>query len=164
MDKNRRELVVLGLVLVALGGGAYTLWKRANPEPSRCEMCDRPIHPPTAFSAVVDGRRIWACCPKCGLSSCAKGGEAKGLEATDYPSGKVLPAERCVYVVGSDLTPCCSPEFIVDRDKVPCGRCFDRCSPSAIAFADPEAARAFMKEHGGRTVPFEALVQELKQP
>ena len=164
MDQNRRELLVLGVVLVSLGGGAFVWWKRSNPEPPRCEMCDRPIHRPTAFSAVVDGHRIWACCPKCGLSSCAKGKEAKGLEATDYPSGKVVPAESCVYVVESDLTPCCSPEVIVDRDKVPCGRCFDRCSPSAIAFSDPEAARVFSKEHGGRIVPFETLVQELKRP
>ena len=164
MERDRRELLVAGVVLAVLGGGAFAWWRWANPEPSLCEMCERPIHGATAFSAVVDGRRTWACCPKCGLSSCSKGREAKGLEATDFASGKVVPAERCVYVVESDVTPCCSPEVMVDRDKVACGRCFDRCYPSAVAFADPEAARAFAKAHGGRTVPFASLEKELRQP
>jgi hypothetical protein len=164
MDRNRWELLVFFAVLAVLAGGAFAWWKGANPEPPRCAMCDRPIHRPTAFSGVVDGRRIWACCPRCGLSTCSRGKEAKELEATDYASGKVVPAGLCVYVVGSDLTPCCSPEVIVDRDKAACGRCFDRCFPSAIAFADPRAAAAFSKDHGGRTVPFEALVEESKRP
>jgi hypothetical protein len=164
MDRNRRELLIFFVVLAVLAGGAFIWWKRANPGPARCEMCDRPIHRPTAFSAVAGGRRIWACCPKCGLATCAKGKEAKGLEATDFASGKVVPAERCAYVVGSDLTPCCSPEVIVDRDKVACGRCFDHCFPSAIAFADPRAALAFSSEHGGKILPFQTLVEELKRP
>jgi hypothetical protein len=164
MDRNRRELVILFLILALLGGGAWILWEWANPKPPLCAMCERPIHVGTAFSAVVDGRTVWACCPKCGLSACSKGGEMKSLEATDYPSGKAIPADRCVYVVGSDLTPCCSPQVMVDRDKVPCGLCFDRCSPSAIAFADPAAAQTFSKEHGGKAIPFAALVKEMRQP
>lgn len=164
MDRNRWELVGLAVVVVVLGCGVSALWNWVNPGPPRCEMCDRPIHRPTAFSAVVDGHRVWACCPKCGLSTCAGGGQATGLEATDYASGKIVPAERCVYVVGSDLTPCCSAKVIVDRDRVPCWRCFDHCFPSAIAFSDPEAARAFSKDHGGRSVAFETLAQEMKRP
>jgi hypothetical protein len=164
MDRNMRERVVLGAVLALLGAAAFASWKLVAPRQPLCEICDRPIHRPTAFSAAVDGRRIWGCCPRCGISTALKGKEAKGLEATDFATGKVLPAERCVYVVGSDLTPCCSPEVLVDRDKVACGRCFDRCSPSAIAFADPKAAHAFSKEHGGRIVSFEAFVEELKRP
>ena len=165
MERNRREVIVLGAAAVLLGAGGFAWWSRANPEPPLCGMCERPIHPPTAFSAVVDGRRIWACCPKCGLSMCSRGREARGAEATDWPSGRTAPAEKCFYVVGSDLTPCCSPEVIVVSDgKVCCSRCFDRCSPSAIAFLDAKEAVSFAKDHGGRVVPYDTLVRELERP
>ncbi len=164
MDRNRRNLLFLGVAIAALGGGAFAWWRYSNLEPLDCAMCQRPIHRPTAFSAMVDGRREWACCARCGLSICAGGRRAERPEATDYPSGKVLPAERCVYVVGSELTPCCSPETIVDPDKVPCGRCYDRCSPSAIAFAEAREALAFSKEHGGRIVPYDTLRREIGSP
>ena len=164
MDRNRKELVVLGAVLAVLVGGSFVWWMRTSAEPPRCRACERPIHRATAFSAVVDGRRIHACCPRCGLTELPKGRRAEGIEATDFPSGKSVPAEHCTYVVGSDMTPCCAPDVIVDRDKVTCGRCFDRCNPSVIAFADPAAARDFSARHGGRTVDFRTLVLELEKP
>ena len=163
MDRNRRELVVFFLILAVLGSGAFLWWRHANPEPSLCEMCERPIHRPTAFSALVDGRKIWACCPRCGLSACAGGHEAREAEATDHTTGKVVPAESCVYVVGSSLTPCCSSEVIVMGEKIPCGRCFDRCYPSAIAFSATDKALQFIKEYGGKLLPFDTLLKELRK-
>ncbi len=161
MDSNRRELLAVGLVLAVLGAGAYAWWRHANPEPPDCQICRRPIHRPTAFSLVVDGRRIWACCPRCGLE-CAGTARPEGARATDFVSGEVLPADRCAYVVGSDLTPCSAPAVLTDRDKVTCERCFDRCTPSAIAFREPAAALAFSRAHGGKVVSFDELAREAR--
>lgn len=145
----------LGLAAVLLRGG----------KGSECELCLRPVHEPTAFSVEVGGREVWACCARCGLSIHREGeGRTARAVATDFPTGRRVPAESCVYVEGSDLAPCCSPETIVVGAKVACGKCFDRCYPSVIAFADPKEALAYAKEHGGTIVSFETLLRELKSP
>ncbi|MBI4583537.1 MAG: hypothetical protein HY717_05905 [Planctomycetes bacterium] len=153
------------LALVVAGAGAYLYLDRGLPEHHPCELCERPIHHETAFSLVVGGKEAWACCARCGLSLCRSGGgQVAAAIATDYPSGRRVNAERCVFVEGSDLAPCCSPNAIVVGEKTPCGKCFDRCYPSVIAFLNPKEALAFSREHGGRMVSFETLVREFKTP
>jgi hypothetical protein len=84
--------------------------------------------------------------------------------ATDYATGKRIPAEQCVYVEGSEIMPCCAPGSAPGRDGMPAVQCYDRCFPSTIAFASPEQALRFSKEHGGMIVPFQTLTDEAKKP
>ncbi len=165
MKINLQKLIGIAILLMAAGAGALLYLKRGASEPAECELCERPIHHATAFSLVVEGRKVWACCARCGLSIySSKGDQVTAAMATDYPSGRRLEAERCVFVEGSGLTPCCSPAIIVVGEKTPCGKCFDRCSPSVIAFANPKEALAYTKEYGGIIVPFKTLVREFKNP
>ena len=50
------------------------------------------------------------------------------------------------------------------KDGVPAVECYDRCFPSTIAFASPEEALQFSKEHGGTIVPCQTLTGEAKKP
>src|SRR5262249_38958122 len=111
---------------------------------------------------IARGTRVtWCCCPRCGLSLLAPGQEATaGAQASDYQTGRPLPAEQAVYVRGADVAPCCSPNIVVTDAKVHLEKCFDRCYPSVIAFAQPEAALAFVKRHGGEIVKFDTLLSE----
>jgi len=153
--KTRGTFIFFAVLFLGIGGAlaAFHLWPPRRPD---CFLCRRPVHPPTAFSVTVDGKKIWACCPRCGCA--AYHGAAQEPEATDYATGLRFPAEKCVYVCGSDLTPCCSPDVIVVGEKVPCCKCFDRCYPSAIAFASAKDALEFSSAHGGNIVPFERLL------
>jgi hypothetical protein len=72
-----------------------------------------------------------------------------------------MDAATCVYVVASRIVPCCAPEVVVSEGKVACGRCFDHCSPSVIAFADPSRAVEFVARVGGSVVSFETLERSL---
>jgi hypothetical protein len=159
MDKNRRETLIIGVVLAALAAGAVVWIIKLRGEHRTCEMCARAIPARTAFSAVVNGEKIWTCCPRCGLSSAGRG-EVKDASATDFPTGRMVPADLCVFLEGSDLTPCCSPNTIVLGEKMVCEKCFDRCYPSLIAFADGQEALRFAREHGGRVLPFSSILEE----
>jgi hypothetical protein len=157
-------MVTVTIAAILLGLAAWTagVFKR---EPPRCEMCDRPIHVPTAFSAVVDGHEIWACCPLCGFGSCHEhGAGVTDAKATDFATGRRVPAEQCAYVEGSDLTPCCSRSVDVGPEKVCRTRCFDRCFPSLIAFARTTDAQQFAREHGGTILSYEILMRRMQMP
>jgi hypothetical protein len=151
-------------VLAAVLLGAYRLygWARDR-EASQCPLCHRPIHGDTAFSAVLDGRAVRVCCPRCWLTFLRMaGGTVQRPMATDYTTGKPVPAEECVYVEGSDDCPCCSANILVGTsDKVPAGQCFDRCLPSVIAFAQRDQAGAFSRRHGGAVVSYQTLLNEV---
>ncbi len=163
--KKLSEWTLVLLLLVGIGMGALIYRSTLPPEPAQCQLCDRPVHHPTAFSLVVKGRETWACCARCGLSIYRTGAEdVRQAVATDFPTGRRVPAERCVYVEGSDLTPCCAPHVIVTPEKLVGHRCFDRCYPSVIAFEAPGEAAKYATEHGGTIVSFETLIREVKRP
>ena len=54
--------------------------------------------------------------------------------------------------------------FGVVGEKVACGKCFDRCYPSVIAFAEAKEAFAYSQGHGGDIVSFETLAREVTKP
>jgi hypothetical protein len=157
---------VAGATLAIGGLGSLVYLKVREAEPGDCRLCERKLNPRTAFCLVLDGRLTWACCPRCGLAmGRERGWDGRGAAATDYTTGQKVKAEDAVYVRGSDLTPCCSPTvIIVGSERAVCGKCFDRCYPSLIAFASPRKAYEFTKEHGGEIVSFETLMREQENP
>lgn len=152
------------MIIAAIAAAIILLAVNRHPMPE-CRLCERPVHPRTAFSLDVGGRKSMACCPKCGLEMAREAGvKAANLEATDYTTGRPAPASSCLYVEGSRLVPCCSPNAIVVGEKVSCGKCFDRCYPSAIAFLDVKAAARFCKEQGGTILSFDTLRRQMERP
>ena len=159
-------VILIGVAAVVVALGAYYLRSRVEEEkPAQCEVCHRPIMPGTDFSVSVDGHEVHYCCPRCWVTSLRTQGEKYQRPlATDYVSGKTIPAGQCVYVEGSDVAPCCDPHMTRGKDNVPAVLCYDRCSPSVIAFASSDEALRFTEEHGGTIIPFETLADEAKKP
>jgi hypothetical protein len=162
-----KNTLLVAIVAVAIAGGGVVAWRSCsseNREPADCQLCTRPIHRETAFSIAVDSRRVWACCPRCGLSIVRDAGDRPTrAHATDYATGRLVPAEACVYVEGADAMPCCSPNVIVGDEKFPTAKCYDRCFPSVIAFEKAADAADYAAHHGGTIVSFETLLREIKK-
>jgi len=164
--KKSLRLGILAVVVAAAGLIAYAVYVRSGRrEPVLCEACRRLIMPRTAFSVEVGRRTLWTCCPRCWLD-CYRTmkGDMRNPTATDYVSQRRVPAEQCLYVEGSDLSPCCAPEVMLGADQTVMDRCYDRCMPSVIAFAVPAEAERFAKEHGGKVMSFQTLTDEAKEP
>ncbi|MFO0982472.1 MAG: hypothetical protein U1E76_12185 [Planctomycetota bacterium] len=159
------KLLLIAAVVLAAAGIAYGVYRAyylRGTEPTQCQLCSRPIHLATAFALVKDGKEVWCCCPRCALAW-IDGRRFERATATDHASGEHVAAERCVYVEGADLMPCCAPNVMLGEAKAPMERCFDRCSPSLIAFALAAQARDFVQQHGGEVVSFEALLAEARR-
>jgi hypothetical protein len=168
-DAARKNLwlgMLMGAVVVTAALGLCYLYAQSKPEePPLCNACRRPIQEDTAFSVVVGGHEVHYCCPRCWVTSLrVQDGKDQRPTATDYTSRRRLPADQCVYVEGSNLMPCCGPNMTRGKDGVPAVECYDRCFPSTIAFASPEEALQFSKEHGGTIVPYQTLTDEAKKP
>ncbi len=147
-------------VLAALLLGAYRLYGAVKArELAQCPLCMRPVQPATAFSVLVHGRQIRACCPRCWLTCYGQtGGPVEQATATDFITGEPVAADACVYVEGSSVCPCCSPNIIAGTyEDVPAIKCFDRCMPSVLAFRQPGDASAFAERHGGSVLSYAAL-------
>ncbi len=107
---------------------------------------------------LTNGKTVQTCCPRCGLHYLkVRGQTARTFEATDYASDQWIDATKAVYVSGSDVSHCGTEE--ARRDAYGCCaiKAYDRCLPSLIAFATPDAAQAFQKQHGGNLLTFAQL-------
>jgi hypothetical protein len=112
------------------------------PERPRCAECGMLADQAPRFAAgakAEDGKTLRFDTPKCLFRylESARGEGARDAWVTSYYDQRRLPAERAVYVVGSDLR---SP---MGDDLVP--------------VADAEAAAQLAGDHGGRPVNAEAI-------
>jgi len=156
---------MIAAALIAIGGLSYLYVRARQAEAPQCNVCRRPIPLQTAFAVLVGRREVWYCCPRCWVSAQRAGkSDYRRPMATDYTSREMFPAERCIYVEGSDLMPCCAPDMTIGNAGVPAVQCFDRCFPSVVAFASPEEALRFSKEHGGAILSFQTLADEARKP
>jgi hypothetical protein len=134
--------------VVLLAAAALACAGRAE----RCWVCQREIHSQVkAVLTLENGKKVPACCPRCALRYREEpGSRVKEIQLTDYAGHRPLPVDRAYLVEGSDETPCLHHHApVMDDSRTPMGVCYDRCMPSLIAFATPEEARAFLKDHGG---------------
>ncbi|MCS7158257.1 MAG: nitrous oxide reductase accessory protein NosL [Blastocatellia bacterium] len=144
------------LVILVLGIGGYAVISRVRREgAAMCQVCSRPIHRGQMFVLQLDnGKRERTCCPRCGLHFEQRAPErVRAAWATDFASGRLIEAERAVYVEGSDIMTCCRPTPLREPGIV-YERHWDRCLPSLIAFEREADARAFQAEHGGRVLTY----------
>jgi hypothetical protein len=114
--------------------------------------------------ALVDGRRAAVCCIRCGLTEAHQTGKPVQLvEVTDYASLRPLHPDSAYYVEGSRIV-LCEPHGreMLDQTKHAYRRVFDRCEPSAYAFARREDAEAFARANGGVVVRWEDLRKEIE--
>ncbi len=150
-----KSIIVLsfGLIVVAVG---------CHRGPKTCAVCERGECIGLTFQiTLANGKKVDTCCPRCGLHYVHDHSVTpRSLSATDIITGKRTDATKAVYVEGSDVSHCAAKD--ARRDAYGCCyfKGYDRCEPSLIAFASPEAAGKFQKEHGGRLVMFGKLQLE----
>ncbi len=150
-------VVALALMVGAAVGAWYELRERP---PVFCELSGRPIHANMDTVVQVDGKRLHTCCPRCPLTYAAQTGErVRLLQVTDYVSGKKLAAADAYYVDGSQVEMCAAPRLRTDESQTPYARLFDRCSPSLLAFAREDQARAFLAQYGGTLQRLDELMR-----
>ena len=148
----------LGLVGIVVVGGWFVLSERT---PAFCELSGRPIHGNMHTLVRVNGKTWHACCAQCALTLARQTDDrVEILQVTGYASGRHLPAAEAYYVEGSRVEVCSLPRLRADESRTPYMRLFDRCSPSLLAFARKDEARAFIAEYGGRLKQLDELMQD----
>lgn len=146
-----RRYTPFALILVIAGALLYLGWTTLNPSSgATCSVCGRPVHLAARVDGVAGGDSLTFCCAACALRS--KEPNAPELRVTrvfDYTSGQQLDPEQATVVVGSDINVCMREHVLMDDRKEASELHYDRCAPSALAFASQEAAKKFQAEHGG---------------
>jgi nitrous oxide reductase accessory protein NosL len=116
-------------------------------ERESCRLCGMYIDLYQKTSAIItsDGGVVEKTCGGADmLRLVADGGGAGAFTSVivhDWTSGKEIGAAEATYVIGSNLVPDMIPNF--------------------IAFADRDAAKAFIDEHGGAALTFDQALQAI---
>lgn len=160
IGQNRTAILLSAFLLVGLAlAGA---WLIRGARPAQCVFCRRPIHLHARAEVLVAGRRELACCVRCALTEARQTGKPiRIVEVTDYATGKALVPESAYFVEGGRVVLCEPHDHdVLDEAKRPVGRVFDRCEPSAYAFARAEDAAAFRRGNGGLLLRWEDVLRE----
>lgn len=149
----------LGLtVLVAFGiTMGYTGWKvRSSFATSICGHCGRPsVSRGRTIGVDIGNAKKAFRCPACALTAGYRRGRALQIvEFTDYNTKQRVSPEEAYLVYGSDVRFCARDQILRDPYGLPAPIEFDGCTPSIVAFAGNEAARNFVREHGGTVFRF----------
>ncbi|RUM27678.1 MAG: DeoR/GlpR transcriptional regulator [Aquifex sp.] len=108
-----------------------------------CVICSKDID--GRFNVILflnEGKKVHACCPHCGLMAFRKlSDKVESIIMKDFVSCNPVNAFTSWYVVGADISPC--------------------CSPSAFAFSDRYIAEKFSKGFGGKVLDFEDALEEI---
>lgn len=144
VHRDLDKLELAGLVHKVHGG--VCLQAKSEPEYDNepiesCATCGQGVTGRTIFMIrIKDGRQIKACCPHCGILLLDHHPDATAI-VTDFLYGHIISANHATYLVDPDLTLC--------------------CSPSVLAFLNPNDAIRFMRGFGGTLADFETARQYL---
>ncbi len=149
------------LLLAAAAAATAVFLVSCTVDAGGCAMCGREECRNLAFTVrMEDGGVVETCCPRCGLRYIAEEHpKVASLEVRDFATAKSIDARAAFYVEGSDVHPCAAGHDGPPKDERGCclKPVFDRCLPSALAFADRETAETFARENGGFVTAFESL-------
>lgn len=127
-------------------GGAVPLAEPvASAETARCLVCyKQPRRQMQVLFQGEDGRSWRACCPHCavmGLSQLSQ--PPVSLLATDFLYGRALPARSAFFLIGLEITICCTPTVLAFERKEHAD-CFRRGFGGAVA--DWTAVQHYLRE------------------
>lgn len=107
-----------------------------------------------AVLKLADGHEVTTCCARCVLHDGEnRDAPVRDIVVTDYATGRALSFDSAFLVEGSDVTPCLEHHLVTEDTRVPIPLCYDRCSPSLIAFDRAGTSRSFVAAHGGTLHP-----------
>jgi hypothetical protein len=146
------SLVVL--LLVSAAGLAFYLIESGHIAAGKalCAACNRPLHKAQVYKVISrSGATALACCPRCGLRYAIEN-EAQSAQATDFKTGKPIPADSAFYLEGSAVMECCSSTPVRTEAAGLCDLHYDRCLPSLVAFSKIDDAEEYRRLQGGRII------------
>ena len=101
-----------------------------------CHLCEAPISERTqVIIQPSHGEPIYACCPHCGILLLAEFEQPISILAKDFIYGRVVNARTAAYLVNSDITLCCQPNY--------------------LCFSSPQDALKFQNGFGGQIMTFD---------
>ena len=102
-----------------------------------------------------------ACCLSCALTYGRQTHKSvRIISVTDHDNGGEITADRASFVAGSNISPCIHAMTHTGEEKEQYAVEWDRCLPSILAFASPQAAEAFRARHGGRVRSLRELMEQ----
>ncbi len=106
MRGNRLSITILAIALLV--GVAWVVHREVTPkQPAVCEICGRGIMKQVEFRIETAHGTLYACCPGCALHHILNHpGEARKELATDFKSGRLIPARSAYYDMGGDVQYC----------------------------------------------------------
>ncbi|HEX5412807.1 MAG TPA: hypothetical protein VFZ27_13235 [Terriglobia bacterium] len=165
---NRSRLSIAVLIVPIVAGAGWLIHREVNPkQTAACEICGRGIMKQVEFRIETDHGAIDACCPACAMHHIINNpGEARKELATDFNSGREIPARSAYYDMGGDVQYCTRHDPAIQR--LPGHgvemRVYDRCLPTLVAFASKNDAEAYRQRHGGRVVTFDQAFEAAHSP
>jgi hypothetical protein len=160
-----RKSMLGGLIAVLLFGIILCLvqigyFARGKP---LCAVCQRPLHKAVSFTLQsAKGRNMETCCPRCGLRYVVDG-NGSPLWATNFSTGKKIPAKQAFYLEGSQIMECCASPTIRGEYGIVCEMHFDRCQPSLVTFSNYEEAQQYQAENGGHSISYEDALASVQR-
>jgi hypothetical protein len=160
-----KPVLITLLALAAIVGVSLLAYRWEAPErPALCQVCGRVIPQETAFRLDTAKGTMDACCPGCAMHYMLHHpGTVRNALATDFTSGRTIPAAMAFYDEGGDVQYCTLHQPPVERG--PRGvsqRVYDRCLPVLVAFATRHEAEAYRRQHGGRVVTYDEALASLR--
>lgn len=110
-DLNR--LADGGQLLKTRGGAAQPSRGNNAVVSGPCAMCNRLV--PERSAVVMQSQqrgRVTACCPHCGLALFEHDASASFMLVTDFLNGQMVSANDACYLLGSDVSSCCTPGIL----------------------------------------------------
>ena len=109
-----------------------------------CVQCGQESNARVSFRIEdKDGLTATACCAHCGLMALAKRRNVSSAMTTDFIHGTLLNARQAWYVLGSQVSLC--------------------CSPSVLSFLQRETAERFSRGFGGDVIDFASAQTKIKE-
>ncbi len=157
-------LVTLAALAAMVGVSLIAYRWQAKGQTAICQICGREVPRQTAFRLETAGGTINACCPTCAMHFMLHHpGDAQQAWATDFDSGRQIPAATAYYDEGGDVQYCTAHHAPVERGPLGLNtRVYDRCLPTLVAFKDHAQAEAYQKLHGGRVLTYAQALESVR--
>ncbi len=162
--KTRVILATLVALATIVGGSVMAYRRGMVRQPAICQLCGRDIPRQTAFRVETRDGSLAACCPSCAMHYMRHHpGRIRQAFATDFDSGRPIPAQSASYDQGGDVQYCTAHQPSVERGPLGVNaRVYDRCLPTLVAFDSRSEAEAYQKQHGGRLLTYDQAMESVK--
>jgi hypothetical protein len=162
----RAKYILFTIVaLFAIVGGSLLAYRQvAVRRPATCQICGRDVPRQTGFRLETSGGTVVACCPTCAMHYMLHHpGTVRQAMATDFTSGRTIPAATAYYDEGGDVQYCTAHHPSVERGQLGVStRVYDRCLPTLVAFKERSEAEAYQKLHGGRVLTYDQALESVR--